>query len=206
MATLTTPTMPAPSTPTITKRRFSVKEYYLMADAGILSPRDRVELIDGEIVQMAAIGSYHAGCVDILNILFTEMLRRRVIVRVQSPVRLSERSEPEPDIALLHPRADFYTESHPRPEDVMLIVEVSHSTVEYDRDVKTPLYAEAGIPELWLVNLDEDYIDGMSDPDGAGYHAVRRYVRGERIAPALLPDAALDVSQILRRGNPIRDE
>ncbi len=149
-----------------------------MAEAGILSPRDRVELIDGEIVQMAPIGSYHAGCVNTLNRLFRETLGRRVIVRVQNPVRLSERSEPEPDIALL-------------------IVEVSHSTVEYDRDVKTPMYAEAGIPELWLVNLDEDYIDGLSDPVGAGYGAVRRYARGDRIAPALLPDAALDVSEIL---------
>ena len=193
MATLTT----MPTAPTITKRRFSVKEYYLMADAGILSPRDRVELIDGEIVQMAPIGSYHAACVDTLSNLFKEMLGRRVIVRVQNPVRLGERSEPEPDVALLRPRADAYRDAHPGPDDVMLIVEVSHSTVEYDRDVKTPLYAEAGIPELWLVNLDEDYIDGLSDPVGAGYRTRRRYARGERIAPALLPDAALDVSEIL---------
>ena len=106
MATLTT--MPAPTTPKITKRRFSVKEYYLMAEAGILSPHDRVELIDGEIVQMAPIGSYHAACVDTLTRLFMETLGRRVIVRVQGPVRLSERSEPEPDIALLRPRADAY--------------------------------------------------------------------------------------------------
>ena len=168
-----------------------------MAEAGILSPRDRVELIDGEIVQMAPIGSYHAGCVNTLNRLFRETLGRRVIVRVQNPVRLSERSEPEPDIALLRPRADAYRDAHPGPDDVLLIVEVSHSTVEYDRDVKTPMYAEAGIPELWLVNLDEDYIDGLSDPVGAGYGAVRRYARGGRIAPALLPDAALDVSEIL---------
>ena len=195
MATLTT--MPAPTVPTITKRHFSVKEYYLMAEAGILSPHDRVELIDGEIVQMAPIGSYHAGCVNTLNRLFMETLGRRVVVSVQNPVRLGERSEPEPDVALLRPRADAYQESHPGPDDVMLIVEVSHSTVEYDRDVKTPLYAEAGIPELWLVNLDEDYIDGLSDPDGAGYRAMRRYARGERIAPALLPDALLDVSEIL---------
>ena len=195
MATLTAP-------PTaITKRRFSVKEYYLMADAGILSPRDRVELIDGEIVQMAAMGSYHAGCVLYLSTAFSQMLGQRAFVNVQSPVRLSEHSEPEPDIALLKPRADFYTESHPRPDEVMLIVEVSHSTVEYDRDVKTPLYAAASIPELWLVNLDEDFIDGLSDPEGAGYRTTRRYVRGERIAPSLLPDAALEVSEILRRGN-----
>ena len=194
MATLTTPTMPAPK---ITKRRFSVKEYYLMAEAGILSPRDRVELIDGEIVQMAAISSRHAGCVTYLSNTLLPMLGRRVIVRVQNPVRLSERSEPEPDVALLRPRADAYRDAHPGPDEALLIVEVSHSTVEYDRDVKTPLYADAGIPELWLVNLDEDYIEGLSDPDGAGYRARRRYARGERIAPALLPDAALDVSEIL---------
>ena len=194
MATMATLTAPPTA---ITKRRFSVREYYLMADAGILSPRDRVELIDGEIVQMAAMGSYHAGCVNTLNRAFMETLGRRVVVSVQNPVRLSERSEPQPDIALLRPRADLYTESHPRPGDVMLIVEVSHSTVEYDRDVKTPLYAAAGISELWLVNLDEDFIDGLSDPEGAGYRTLRRYVRGERIAPALLPDAALEVSEIL---------
>ena len=195
MATLTT--MPALATPKITKRRFSVKEYYLMAEAGILSPRDRVELIDGEIVQMAAISSRHAGCVTYLSNTLLPMLGRRVIVRVQNPVRLSEYSEPEPDVALLRPRADAYRDAHPGPDEALLIVEVSHSTVEYDRDVKTPLYADAGIPELWLVNLDEDYIDGLSDPVGAGYRAVRRYARGERIAPALLPDAALDVSEIL---------
>ena len=192
MATMAT--MPAPA---ITKRRFSVREYDLMVDVGILSPRDRVELIDGEIVQMAAMGSYHAGCVLYLSTAFSQMLGQRAFVNVQSPVRLSERSEPEPDVALLRPRADFYRDAHPRPADVMLIVEVSHSTVEYDRDVKTPLYAEAGIPEIWLVNLDEDFIDGLSDPDGAGYRTARRYVRGERIAPALLPDAALEVSEIL---------
>ena len=198
MATMATLTAPPTA---ITKRRFSVKEYDLMVDVGILSPRDRVELIDGEIVHKAAVSSHHAGCVNYLSNTLLPMLGRRVIVRVRGPVRLSEYSEPEPDVTLLKPRADFYTESHPRPGDVMLIVEVSHSTVEYDRDVKTPLYAAAGIPELWLVNLDEDFIDGLSDPDGAGYRTLRRYVRGERIAPALLPDAALEVSQILRRGN-----
>ena len=191
MATLTT--MPAP---TITKR-FSVKEYDLMVDVGILSPRDRVELIDGHIVHKAAVSSHHAGCVTYLSNTILPMLGRRVNVRVRGPVCLSEYSEPEPDIALLRPRSDFYRDAHPRAGDVMLIVEVSHSTVEYDRDVKAPLYAAAGIPELWLVNLDEDFIDGLSDPDGAGYRAARRYVRGERIAPSLLPDAALEVSEIL---------
>ncbi len=184
---------------TTTRRRFSVSDYYLMAEAGILSPHDRVELIDGEIVQMASIGSYHAGCVNYLATFFGHTLGFSVVLQVQNPVRVDEHNEPQPDLALLKPRDDFYSQSHPGPRDVLLAVEVSHSTVEFDRDVKAPLYARAGIPELWLVNLEDGYLDALSQPEGGEYRVMRRLSRGDTISPALLPVARLDVSNILRR-------
>lgn len=187
---------------TMTRRRFSVKEYYKMADAGIFCEDDRVELIYGEIVQMAAIGSYHAGCVNYLNTAFSLACRERAVISVQNPLRLNEESEPQPDIVLLRPREDFYTRSHPGPEDVLLVIEVSHSTVEYDRDVKAPLYAQALIPELWLTNLEDGYINAYTEPNAEtrSYGKVRRFSSGERIAPLLLPDATLSVDRILGYG------
>ena len=182
---------------TITRHRFSVSDYYLMAEAGILSPYDRVELIDGEIVRMASIGSYHAGCVDYLATFFGHTLGFSVVIRVQNPLRVDEHNEPQPDLTLLKPRDDFYTQSHPGSGDVLLAVEVSHTTVEFDRDVKAPLYARAGIPELWLVNLEDGYLDALSHPEGGEYRVARRLVRGDTIAPALLPDARLDVGMAL---------
>ena len=184
---------------TITRRRFSVSDYYLMAEAGILSPHDRVELIDGEIVQMASIGSYHAGCVNYLATFFGHTLGFSVVLNVQNPVRVDEHNEPQPDLTLLKPRDDFYTQSHPEPGDVLLAVEVSHTTVEFDRDVKAPLYAQAAIPELWLVNLEDGYLDALSQPSDGEYRAARRLSPGDTIAPALLPDARLDVGNILGR-------
>lgn len=182
---------------TITRRRFSVSDYYLMAEAGILGPCDRVELIDGEIVQMASIGSYHAGCVDYLTAFFSRTLGDSVIVRVQNPLRVDEHNEPQPDLLLMKPRDDYYTRAHPGPGDVLLAVEVSHTTVEFDRDVKAPLYARAAIPELWLVNLDDYHLDALSQPSGGEYREARRLSRGDTIAPALLPDARLDVGRML---------
>lgn len=182
---------------TITRRRFSVKDYYLMADLGILGPDDRVELIDGDILHMAAISSYHAGCADYLNMFFAHTLGFSVGIRARNPLRLDEYNEPRPDLALLTPRDDFYAHAHPGPGDALLVVEVSHTTVEFDRDVKAPLYARAAIPELWLVNLDDYYLDALSQPSGGEYRAARRLARGDTIAPALLPDARLDVGRML---------
>ena len=182
---------------TITKRRFSVSDYYLMAETGILGPCDRVELIDGEIMQMAPIGSHHASCVDYLTAFFSRTLGDSVIIRVQNPIRVDEHNEPQPDLLLLKPRDDFYERAHPGPRDALLAVEVSHTTVEFDRDVKAPLYARAGIPELWLANLEDGYLDALSHPEGGEYRVARRLAHGDTIAPALLPDARLDVGRAL---------
>ena len=137
----------------VVPRRFSVDEYHLMARAGILHKDDRVELLEGEIGEMAPSGSRRAACVDRLTRVLSEGLGRSAIVRVQGPIRLGEHSEPQPDITLLKPQDDFYADATPGPEAVLLLIEVSETTQEYDRQVKLPLYAKWGVPEVWLVDL-----------------------------------------------------
>ena len=188
-------------TTVMTKRRFSVKEYHMMAEAGVFGEDDRVELIDGEILEMAAVGSYHAGCVICLTTLFTQKAGDRVLVSVQNPLKLNELTEFQPDLAILFPRDDFYTESHPMPKNALLIIEVSQSSVAYDRNEKIPRYAQAGVPEVWQVNLEYGLIDVFSDLDSVigRYRSTRRFSPGQRIVPTLLPDVALEVGEILRR-------
>jgi Uma2 family endonuclease len=178
-------------------RRFNVREYYQMASAGILTEDDRVELIEGEIVEMSPIGSRHAACVGRLNRLFNTQLGERALVRVHDPVRLNERNEPEPDVALVLPRGDFYASSHPSPSDVLLIVEVADTSAAYDRSTKAPLYARAGIPEVWLVDLEHDRIEVLREPSARGYRVVRPYARGERLMIQALPQLELAVDAVL---------
>lgn len=182
-----------PSDVRIAPRRFSVDEYYRMAEVGILSSKDRVELLQGEVVEMSPIGVRHAACVDFLAACFMVRLGDRAHVRVQGPVRLDGLSEPEPDVAVLKRRPDGYTTAHPRPEDVLLIVEVAQASVEKDRSVKLPLYASAGIPEVWIVNLIDGAVEVFRDPDKSGYTMSEVAVRGHEIAPAAFPDVRLVV-------------
>lgn len=135
------------------RHRLSVADYYRMAEVGILRPDERVELIDGEIIDMPPPGSLHAGTVDLLLEQFRTAVGNAAIVRVQNPIGLGAFSEPQPDIALLRPRADYYRSAHPGPNDVFLIVEVADSSVRFDRDTKVALYARHGIPEVWLVDV-----------------------------------------------------
>lgn len=181
----------------VLKRRFTVEEYYKMAEAGILSEDDRVELLDGEIVEMTPIGSSHAATVDRLTRLFSRLVGEAAFVRVQSPIRLSEHSEPQPDLALLKPRPDFYAPAHPGPEDVLLVVEVAETSVGIDRKLKIPLYAKAGISEVWLVDLDEERIEVYLNPSSKGYGDVQRLRRGRGLAPQALPNLKISVSDIL---------
>ena len=191
------------TTSLMTKRRFSAKEFYKMAKAGVLCEDDRVELVDGEIVEMAAIGSYHAGCVLSLNMLFTQKVGDRVLVNVQNALKIDGFSVFQPDLAILLPRDDFYMNSHPTPKDVLLIIEVSDSSVDYDRNVKIPRYAQAGVPEVWQVNLPYGFVDTFSDldPENVRYRSTQRFSPGQQIVPAMLSDISLEVSQILRRGD-----
>ena len=179
------------------RRVFTVEEYHRMVDAGILREDDRVELLEGEIVEMTPIGSRHAACVDRLNSLFVRGLGQRGIVRVQSPVRLGERSEPQPDLALLRARPDFYAQAHPGPTDILLLVEVAETSTDVDREVKVPLYARAGIREVWLVDLAGGCVEIYREPAPAGYQQVQRVRPGQRLSPHAVPDLELAMDDVL---------
>ena len=150
-------------------RVFTVGEYYRMAEANILTEEDRVELIAGQIVAMSPIGSRHAACVKRLNLLLGKMVGDSMLLGVQDPIALDAYSEPEPDLVLLRPRADFYAAAHPSAVDVLLAIEVADTSASYDREVKVPLYAQAGIPEVWLINLQAGRIEVYAHPQGKAY-------------------------------------
>jgi Uma2 family endonuclease len=179
------------------RRRFTVNEYYAMADAGILTEDDRVELIEGEIIQMAAIGSRHAACVNRLTRLLVDGVGDDAVVTVQNPVRLSDLTEPQPDFALARPRPDFYAGAHPQPDDVLLIVEVAHTTLGYDREIKLPLYALAAIPEVWIVDVEGDVVEIYREPSGGEYRRTTTAGRNDMLHPVKLPSLSVPVSQIL---------
>jgi Uma2 family endonuclease len=182
---------------TPTRRRFTVHEYHRMAEVGILAEDDRVELIDGEIVEMSPIGSRHVSKVARLNHRFVQRFGDVAVVIVQSPVRLSEHNEPETDLALLKPRADYYDAALPTPEDVFLLVEVADTSLEYDRRKKLPLYARHGIPEVWLVDVTTDTILVSRDPTPSGYRTAWTVGRGDRIAPLAFPERELAGVELL---------
>jgi len=180
----------------VQRRLFTVEEYYRMAEAGILSEDDRVELIEGELVTMSPIGSRHAACVARLTALLFPV-EGRGILWVQNPIRLGARSEPQPDVTLLRYRPDFYASAHPGPEDVLLVVEVAETSADADRSLKIPLYARYGIPEAWLVDLLEERIEIYRHPTPQGYRSLHIAHRGETVSPTALPDLELSVDEIL---------
>ena len=186
-----------PTVQTPTRRRFTVAEYYAMAEAGIFSPEERVELLDGDVILMAAVLDWHAFVVDWLNENFVLSLQGRAQVRIQNPTRLNEYSEPEPDVMLLRRRDDFYRSGHPAPADVLLLIEVSDSSLSFDRNQKLPRYARAGIPEVWIVNRSDRRIEAHADPSGNEYATVRYFGHGEAIAPQAFPDIVLEVNRII---------
>ena len=192
---------PAPATPARPaqpgRRRFTVAEYYAMAEAGILAPDERVELLDGDVILMAAVLDWHAFVVDWLNENLMLPLQGRAQVRIQNPTRLNDYSEPEPDVMLLRRRDDFYRSGHPAPADVLLLIEVSDSSLSFDRGQKLTRYAAAGIPEAWIVNRPDRRIESYADPSGDAYATVRYYEPGESIAPRAFPDVVLQVDQII---------
>lgn len=177
-------------------RRFTVDEYHRMAEAGILGEDDRVELLDGEIVAMSPIGARHAGAVKKLNSLLSRAAAH-VVLGIQDPVVLDRYWEPQPDVTVLKARPDEYRTSHPRPEDVLLVIEVADTTADRDRQVKVPSYARAGIPEVWLVNIPADSMEVYRDPQGGAYRNVRIATRGDTLRPVLLPELRVQVSDVL---------
>lgn len=178
--------------------RFTIDEYYKMAEAGILAEDDRVELLDGEIVDMPPISSEHAGAVNLtLAGLASCLPPRRYLVSVQNPVRLNLYNEPQPDLVVLRWREDGYTRGHPGAADVLLLVEVMQSSTDYDRRVKLPLYARFGIPEVWLLDLPGDRLEVHRDPGPEGYRRVATVARGERVRALLVPELELDPAALL---------
>jgi Uma2 family endonuclease len=182
---------------TIERRLFTATEYERLAEAGILSEDDRVELIEGEIINLSPIGSRHAACVKRLNALLTQALGKSVIVSVQDPILLDDLSEPQPDIAVLRPRGDFYKTGHPTPANIMLIIEVAETSLEYDRGVKIPLYAKAMIPEVLLVGLNAETVTQYARPLNGTYQGVRTLYRGQSLTLQSIPELTLNIDDIL---------
>ncbi len=181
----------------VRRRLFTVDEFHRMAEAGILGEDDRLELVDGEIIEMTPIGSPHAGCVMSLNDVFSERARAVAIVNVQNPVILTERTELYPDVVLLKRRPDFYRKAHPRPSDVLLIVEVADTTLRYDRHIKVPRYARAGIPEVWVIDLRARAIDVYRRPAAEGYAEHERVGPGQSLPIPQVPDHRIAVDEVL---------
>jgi len=178
------------------KRPISIDEYHRMAEDGLFAEDDRVELIEGEIVEMTAIGDNHTHTVRRLILLFHRRLLDRVIVDVQNPVRLGAWSEPQPDLTLLEWRDDCYA-SAPTAKDIVLLVEVADSSVGYDRRVKAPLYARNNIREYWLLDLPARVLEVYRRPGQDGYGEVRRLRRGDSVAPEAFSDVVFAVSDLL---------
>ena len=177
--------------------RLTVADYHRMGEAGIFAPDARVELLDGQIVEMLPIGPFHSGVGTQLQTLFAKAGSDRWLVRSQYPIRLDDGSEPQPDLALVKTREDFYRHHHPEPSDVFLLVEVADSSVLYDRQDKLPVYARAGIAEYWLVNLVEKVVEVYRAPSALGvYNSATRLQAGAKIAPAAFPDAEIAVAEL----------
>jgi Uma2 family endonuclease len=169
--------------------RLSVMDYHRMGETGIIGPELRTELIDGEIIEMPPIGHPHAGTVKYLANWLKETLGRAAVVSVQDPVWLNDFTEPLPDIALLKPRADYYRNAHPGPDDVLLLIEVADTSLAYDRDAKLPRYARNGIAEVWLVDLAGQRLSIYRRPEGDGYAEV---VSPDDLAAVALPVGGQD--------------
>ncbi len=180
-----------------TRHRLDVDAYYKMAEAGILERAARVELIDGEIVDMAPIGSPHAAVVKtLISLVAHAVADGTVLVGVQDPLRLDRYTEPEPDLVLLRPRADRYRAGHPGAADVLLLVEVSDTSLAYDRGVKLPLYARFGVPEVWIVDISRAAVEVFREPRDDAYASSERRTGGT-LSPVLVPAITIDVAALV---------
>lgn len=184
--------------PVLRRRKLDVNEYHRMGEVGILGEDDRVELIDGELVEMAPIGSGHAGAVGSLNRVFVLAVGRHAVVWPQNPLRLDHLTEPQPDLLLLRRRADNYWSATPTQDDVLLLVEVADSSGPYDRSVKLPLYARHGVPEVWILDVEARTLEIHRKPSADGYRETLRPAQDAIVTPTLLPDVQITVADILR--------
>ena len=184
-------------TETITRKRFTVDEYHRMSDIGLFPEDKRFELIRGEILEMPGAKPPHSGRVNRLTHLFTSRLGDAIVLSVQNPSSIDDYSEPVPDVSLLKPRMDFYSKSHPLPEDVLLVIEISHTTLRFDTKIKGPLYAEAGIPEYWILNVPQNALEVRTDPVNGRYTRLQTLKPGELITPRAFPQVSFRIEEIL---------
>lgn len=178
------------------RHRFTVAEYHRMAETSLFAPEARVELIEGEIIDMPPIGSPHASTVFFISDCLRDVTKGIAFVWVQNPIKLSQHSEPQPDIALLRPRPDRYHSSHPTPADVFLIIEVADTSLAYDTQIKLPLYAHYGIPEVWVADLSNRRFLVHRTPTPTGYQDVQTLTDLSAVTPLLLPGISIDLSDL----------
>ena len=178
-------------TPVLKRYRFSVGDYHRMAELQFFPTGQQIELLNGEIVEMSPINSKHASTVGLLAKFLILQLLDRAFVNIQNPIALDEFSEPEPDLWVAKPRPDFYKNAHPSPEDILFLIEVADSSLAKDRTVKLPLYAAAGIPEIWLVNLEEECVEVHTEPSANGYGKTQVFRKGEIIQTSLVKGLAV---------------
>ncbi len=179
------------------RKRFTVSDFQTMIEAGILEEGSPYELLDGEIIHMAAIGRKHAAKVDRISTFLNRKIIDAIIIRVQNPVELGTFSQPEPDLAVLHWKDDFYESGHPEASDIHLLIEVSDTTLEKDRTVKLPLYAAAGIIEVWIVNLQDNQVEVYRKPVAETYSSVQTFIAGQTVTIETLPNISIAVNDIL---------
>lgn len=184
--------------PAASIRPLTVSEYHRMGEVGIFAENERVELIEGQLIVMSPIGSPHFAAVNTLNRLLVRAVGDLAIVSVQNPVRLNDRSEPEPDLTLIRPRDDEYRSALPGPLDVLLIIEVASSSIDYDRGVKLDLYARHNISEVWIVNLDLARVEVYRSPNvNCGSYSACSHIYGDgAVEIASLPGAVIQVAPI----------
>jgi Uma2 family endonuclease len=180
--------------------RFTRREYHALAAAGVLEEDARVELIRGDIAVMSPINPRHASAVDRLTAVLSAALAGRAVVRVQSPFIVNEDTEPQPDVTLLKPRADFYAAEHPEAKDLFLAIEVADTSLRYDHEVKLPLYATAGLAEVWLLNLSENVLEVYREPGPKGYRSLQRLSPGDQVSPLAFSDLTFSVAALLPPG------
>ena len=171
----------------VARRLFTVEEYHRMAEAGILHEDDRIELIHGEIIQMSPIGNFHAAIVRRLIALLSSRVAPQAIIDVQNPVRIGEYSEPEPDITVLPFREDYYASTGVTPADVLLLIEVSDTTLRQDRAIKLPLYASAGIAEVWIIDVGQQQLEVYRHPHEGRYQSLDTLSREDTVRATQLP-------------------
>lgn len=182
--------------PIASKFKFTTQQYHLMHEAGVFNEGERLELINGEIKTMSPIGRKHVACIIRLDKLIQKKLGDRVMVSTQNSICLDDNSQPQPDLAILKPRDDFYEAGLPTPEDILLIIEVADSSIDYDRHEKAPLYASVGIPEMWLFDVNKKAIEGYSQPSALGYKHIHRYDEGDTLAMLAFPDITFNWNEL----------